>query len=179
VCAVLAYSAFQALDVATSSPRFPITHKPTYFGTYQFIIGSGNVLQNGTAYSYVVLNATSLKAGDRFGVYPALNAALTGKGIDESNFTVWVTYLGSSFGADPYWINFSVAIPALGFAANSSQLGVEGTSMRSAAPLPGEGNAQFFSQVSGVVNEYGAFEYFFYVGNSSTPAPQLAHGPPH
>jgi len=60
----------------------PITHQPTYLGNPAFVLGSGNVVQNGTAYSYVRINASAIGSGDFFTVLPALNIGLGG--------TIWM-----------------------------------------------------------------------------------------
>ncbi len=156
----------------------PITHQPTYLGNPVFILGSGNVVQNGTAYSYVSINASSINKGDFFTVLPALNIGL-GDNLDENNLTAGVTYTGSSSGASPYWLNFSVSLSELGTTANLSQLGVTSNFSRTSVALPHFRNAEIFLQISNVVGENNEFELFFYIGNSSTPVPQLEHGPPH
>ena len=157
----------------------PITHSPPFLGYYSFILGSGVVLENGTAYSYVRINASAVKTGDYFLGLPALNVGLAGKDIGEDNFTVEITYVGTAFASSPYWINFSVAIPLLNMRGNSSQMGITGTFSRSTFSLSGFDGAKLFTQVSNVVGENNTFEYFFYIGNSSTPAPLLTHGPVH
>jgi hypothetical protein len=169
------------LAFETYPPRveeiFPVIHSPTFPGKIPYILGSGNVVQNGSAYSYVRINASAIRSGDSFTVLPAINVPLTG--VDESNFTATIIYRGSSFGSSPYRLNFSVVISNFHFTANTSQNGIAGNFTRSAFPLPTQNGAEFFSQISNVVNAYDEFEYFFYVGNSSTPAPQLSHGPVH
>ena len=157
----------------------PITHAPPFLGNYTFILGSGTVLENGTAYSYVRINASAVKTGDSFLGLPALNVGLAGKGVREDNFTVEITYVGSAFASSPYWINFSVTIPLLNMHGNSSQMGIAGTFLRSTFSLSGFNGAELFTQISNVVGENNEFEYFFYIGNSSTPVPQLTHGPVH
>jgi hypothetical protein len=157
--------------------KAPITHKPTYLGSYPFILGSGNLLQNGTAYSYVRINASAIEDGDSFVAHPALNVGLAGSGVDEDNFTVKITYHGSAYGSSPYWINFSSFVPLFNTSANSSQIGIEGSYSRTSFPLPGLKGVEYFVQVSNVVGENNEFEYFFYIGNSSTPIPELTHGP--
>ncbi|MCL4519359.1 MAG: hypothetical protein M1587_09195 [Thaumarchaeota archaeon] len=168
-----------AIDTHSVSLQKPIVHTPTFLGNHRFILGSGNVIQNGSAYSYVWINASALQPGESFVAYPALNVGLVGKAIDESNFSVAITYEGSTFGSDPYWLNFSVSIPSLTTRINSSQIGIEGTFARTSYPIQGFKGALFYTQISNVVGESNEFEYFFYVGNSSTPIPQLAHGPVH
>jgi hypothetical protein len=159
----------------------PITHKPAYLGSHNFILGSGNVLENGTAYSYIVLNASAISKGDTFVVLPALNVGLSGRGIDENNLTMVVVFSGSSFGEYPYWINFSNYIPSLNLHANFSQAGIEGTFVRSNKTIftSPPTRVLLFNQISNVVGESNEFEYFFYIGNSTTPPPQLTHGPVH
>ena len=160
-------------------PSAPITHAPTFIGSYPFILGSGNVIQNGSAYSYVWINASALKRGDSFTALPALNVKLERNGINENNFTVKVVYFGSDYGSSPYWLNFSVVIPILNIWTNSSQIGFEGNFSRSSTLLSGFSGVQLFSQISNVVGENNEFEYFFYVGNSSTPVPLLTHASVH
>jgi len=155
----------------------PITHSPTYLGNESYILGGKNLFQNGTAYSYVWINATALKAGDSFAGYPALNLGFKGNGINENNLTAIITYTGSTFGSSPYWINFSVQIPILHLWVNSSQIGFADNFSRSSEAIKGMGYAEFFTQMSIVVNSNNEFEYFFYIGNSTTPTPKLAHGP--
>lgn len=157
--------------------KAPITHAPTFLGSYPFILGYGNLLQNGTVYSYVWINASAIRSGDSFTAFPVLNVGLRGNGIDENNFTVQIIYFGSAFGLSPYWLNFSVLIPALHMTANSSQIGFSGPFSRSSYSILGSNGAEFFSQISNVVNSYNEFEYFFYIGNSTTPMPKLTHGP--
>jgi hypothetical protein len=159
----------------STAPFSPTTHTPTFLGSYPFILGSGNVLQNGIAYSYVWINASAIKRGDSFTVFPALNVELQGKGINQNNFTAEVIYLGSVYESSPYWLNFSVVIKSLNFSTNPSQAGIGGT-YRSSASLPGLSGVEFFSQISNVVGESGEFEYFFYIGNPNTPIPTLTHG---
>ncbi len=155
----------------------PITHTPTFLGSYTFILGGKNLFQNGTAYSYVWINASAIERGDIFTAFPALNVGLLGKGINENNFTVEIIYFGSTFGSSPYWLNFSVLIPVLHLSTNSSQIGFSGNFSRSNISIPDSNGAEFFSQISNVVNSYDEFEFFFYIGNSTTPVPALAHGP--
>ncbi len=162
-----------------SASSTPITHAPTFFGSYPFILGSGNVIQNGSAYSYVWINASALKRGDSFTTLPALNVDLKGSGINENNFTVKIIYFGSAYGTSPYWLNFSVLISILNMRINSSQIGFEGDFSRSSTSLSGLSAVQFFSQISNVVGENNEFEYFFYIGNASTPVPLLTHAPVH
>jgi hypothetical protein len=157
----------------------PVVHEPPYLGNYSFIVGSGTLLQNGSAYSYVRINASALQSGQNFLALPALNIGLVGKGVNEHNFTIDVTYTGSVFPSSPYWINFSLAIPELQARYNTSQMGVAATFNRSSFSIPDLNGAQLFAQVSSVVGEYNEFEYFYYIGNSSTPVPVLAHGPVH
>jgi hypothetical protein len=154
---------------------FPVIHSPTFPGKILYILGSGNVVQNGSAYSYVRINASAIRSGDSFTVFPAINVPLTG--VNEINFTATITYRGSSLGSSPYWLNFSVIITNFHFTANTSQNGIAENFTRSAFPLPSQNGAEYFSQISNVVNAYNEFEYFFYIGNSSTPSPQLTHGP--
>jgi hypothetical protein len=162
----------------TVSINSPIIHTPTFAGTYSFILGSGNVVENGTAYSYVRINASDIKKGDSFTAYPALNLGIRASGVDDNNFTVNVVFLGSEAGSYPYWLNFSVLIPSSGVTANLSQIGFS-TFTRKSTELANLGGVWFFSQISDVVNEANEFEYFFYIGNSSTPIPVLTHGPVH
>lgn len=78
--------------------HLPIVHMPTYLGSYPFILGSGNLLENGSAYSYVWINASALKVGDSFVVLPALNIGLVVPSeIHENNFTLRVVYTGSPY----------------------------------------------------------------------------------
>ena len=157
----------------------PITHTPSYLGIHSFILGSGNVVQNG-AYSYVWINASELKEGDSFFVYPALNIGLIGPDIDQSNFTLEVIYFGSMYGASPYWLNFSIIIPPSGIRFNSSQIGIQGgLHPRTGVSLPDFRGAELFTQISNVVETSNQFEFFSYIGNSSTPSPQLTHTPVH
>ncbi|MDG6924312.1 MAG: hypothetical protein JRN67_13600, partial [Nitrososphaerota archaeon] len=79
--------------------------------------------------------------------------------------------------AYPYWINFSIDIPVLDTRLYSSH--IEGNFSRYSTSLPGFEGALFFSQISNVVGESSEFEFFFYIGNASTPLPQLTHGPVH
>jgi hypothetical protein len=174
-----AYGIFLTQEEQVVVLTAPITHQPTYLGNPVFILGSGNVVQNWTAFSYVRINASAIYKDDFFTVLPALNIGLRGDNLNENNLTVEVTYMGSIFGASPYWINFSVALPELGTGADLSQLGVAGNFSRTSVALPHFSDAEFFLQVSNVVGENDEFELFFYIGNSSTPVPQLAHGPPH
>jgi hypothetical protein len=167
------------LNVQVVEISNPITHTPTFLGSYPFILGGGNLLQNGTAYSYVRINASALKRGDSFAAFPALNVGLEGKGINENNFTVEIIYVGSLFGSSPDWLNFSVMIPVLRMSVNSSQIGISGSFSRSNVSVPGSNGAEFFVQISNVVNSYNEFEYFFYIGNSTIPIPKLTHGPVH
>jgi hypothetical protein len=153
----------------------PLTHTPAYLGNPQYILGSGYVVQNSSAYSYMRINASAINYGDNFTVYPAINVPLFG--VNENNLTATIIYRGSSFGSSPYWLNFSVIIPAFHFSANSSQRGIASNFTRSAFPL--QNQEVFFSQISNVVNSNNEFEYFFYIGNSSTPSPQLTHGLVH
>ncbi|MDA4129605.1 MAG: hypothetical protein OK457_02430 [Thaumarchaeota archaeon] len=158
--------------------QLPITHSPTFLGNYPFILGSGNVQQNGSAYSYIWINASAIKSGDNITVFPAINVDL--RGINENNFTAKITYLGSRFGSTPYWINFSFSIPVLNISTKSSQLGISSNFTRTSVSFGSTQNgAEFFTQISAVVNAPDEFECFFYVGNSSTLAPHLAHGPVH
>ncbi|MDG6996470.1 MAG: hypothetical protein JRN52_11155 [Nitrososphaerota archaeon] len=166
-----------APNTHTAPLSVPITHKPVFQGNYPFILGSGNVMQNGSAYSYVWINASALEEGDSFVAFPALNVGLKGNGLDENNFAVNITYTGSEYGAYPYWINFSIYIPVLNARLYSSY--IEGNFSRSSGSLPGFEGALFFSQISNVVGDSSEFEFFFYIGNSSTPLPQLTHGPVH
>ena len=175
---VIAFIVLLPMTVSYPPPggeALPVTHSPTFLGTYPYILGSGNVIQNGTAYSYVRINASAIKYGDSFTVLPAINVPLTG--VNESNFTATIIYRGSSYGSSPFWINFSVALSPLHFTVNTSQGGIAQNFSRSGFPLPSQNGAEFFSQISNVVNAYNEFEYFFYVGNSTTPPPQLTHGP--
>jgi hypothetical protein len=160
-------------------PNTPITHTPSFLGNYPFILGGKNLLQNGTAYSYVWINASAIERGDSFTAFPALNVGLQGKGINENNFTVKILYAGTSFGSPLYWLNFSIYIPVLRITVNSSQLGFSGVFPRSGVSLAGLNGAEFFTQISNVVNSNDEFEYFFYIGNATTPVPDLAHGPVH
>lgn len=176
---VLLVESQSALETHSVSLKEPIVHAPTFLGNYQFILGSGNVMQNGSAYSYVWINASALQPGESFVAYPALNVGLAGKGIDGNNFSVTITYEGSIYGSYPYWLNFSVSLPLLTIRINSSQIGIDGTFARTSYPIPGFKGALFYTHISNVVGESNEFEYFFYVGNSSTPFPQLAHGPVH
>jgi len=134
-------------------------------------------MQNGTAYSYVWINASAIRNGDSFTAFPALNVGLEGGGINESNFTVKITFLGSGYGSSRYWLNFSIFIPILRVSVNSSQIGISSTNSRSSTSLLGSNSVEFFTQISNVVNSNNEFEYFFYIGNATTPAPSLAHGP--
>jgi hypothetical protein len=174
-----AYGLYLTQEKQVVALTAPITHQPTYLANPVFILGSGNVVQNRTAYSYVRINASAIYKADFFTVLPALNIGLKGGSLNENNLTAEVTYTGSSFGASPYWINFSVSLPELGTVANLSQLGVAGNFSRTFVSLPHFGNAEFFLQVSNVVGENNEYELFFYIGNSTIPVPQLAHGPPH
>jgi hypothetical protein len=176
---LVAYGLYLTQDEQVVASSAPITHQPTYLGNPVFILGSGNVVQNGTAYSYVRINASAIVKGDFFIVLPALNIGLRGDNLNENNLTAEITYTGSIFGASPYWINFSVALPELGTEASLSQLGVAGNFSRTSFNLPHFENDEFFLQISNVVGENDEFELFFYIGNSSTPVPQLVHGPPH
>jgi hypothetical protein len=157
----------------------PITHSPTFLGSYSFVLGGKNLFQNDTAYSYVWINASAIRRGDSFTVFPALNVGLKGQGMNENNFTVKIVYSGSNFGSSPYWLNFSVFISAPRMNVNSSQLGFSSTLARSNVSVPGSNGAEFFTQISDVVNSYDEFEYFFYIGNVTTPVPDLTHGPVH
>jgi hypothetical protein len=156
-----------------------IIHTPTFLGGYPFILGSGNVMENGTAYSYVRINASAIMKGDSFLAYPDLNVGIAGGGVNDNNLSVQITYFGSDYGTTPYWINFSSSIQSLNLVANSSQMGIEGTFARSEFPISGLNGVEYFVQVSNVVGESNEFEYFFYIGNASTPVPVLSHGPPH
>ncbi len=159
---------------------YPIIHKPTFFGNYSFILGSGVVVENRSAYSYVWINASSLRSGDSFIALPALYVGLVGTNLNENSFTIKVLFTGSNYGALKYWINFSSSIPPLGSWANLSQIGFSSFARTNASLSGFKGAALFFSQISNVVGEGDSeFEYFFYVGNSSTPVPILAHGPVH
>jgi hypothetical protein len=161
-----------------SAVSLPIIHSPTFLGEYPYILGSGNVVQNGSAYSYVRINASAIRYGDSFTVFPAINVPLWG--IDEGNFTTTIIYRGSSFGSSLFWLNFSAVLSIFDFSANTSQSGISANFTRSAFLLPvSQKGAEFFSQISNVVNSNDEFEYFFYIGNSSIPSPQLSHGPVH
>jgi hypothetical protein len=154
----------------------PVTHEPTFQGKHPFILGSGNVFQNGTAYSYVWINASAIKKGTNFTVFPAINVPL--RNTEENNLKATITYWGSTFGSSPYWINFSIVISLLHFSANFSQPNISQNFSRSEFPLDSsQQGAEIFIQISSVVNSFDQFEFFFYVGDSSTPAPELAHGP--
>ena len=156
----------------------PVTHEPTFLGKYSFILGSGNVVQNGSAYAYVWINASAIKKGANFTAFPAINVPL--HNIEENNLTAAITYGGSTFGSSPYWINFSIVISLLNFSANFSQPNISQNFSRSVFPLSSaQQGAEIFIQISSVVNSFDQFEFFFYVGNSSTPVPELAHGPVH
>ena len=96
----------------------PITHQPTYLGNPVFILGSGNVVQNGTAYSYVRINASAITKGDVFTALPTLNVGLKGVGIDDDNFTSGITFTGSAYGTFPYWLNFTMSLPQLNMNAS-------------------------------------------------------------
>ncbi|MFI5421928.1 MAG: hypothetical protein ACHQ1H_13245, partial [Nitrososphaerales archaeon] len=100
----------------------PVTHEPTFLGKHPFILGSGNVFQNGSAYSYVWINASAIKKGANFTVFPAINIPLYD--TDENNLTATITYEGTTFGSSPYWINFSIVISLLHFSANFSQTNI-------------------------------------------------------
>jgi hypothetical protein len=158
----------------------PITHKPTYIGAYPFIIGSGVLFQAGFAYSYVVINSSMIRRGDSFLALPALNALVEGGPgiVDNNNFTVQVHYYGSNY-PSTLWINFSIVIPQLGVWTNSSQKGIGGEGARSSAQFGVADKVDIFSQIAPVINEYMEFEFYFYVGNSSTPVPTLTLGPPN
>src|SRR5579871_6324434 len=93
-------------SIVRENVNLPITHAPTFLGEHSFILGSNNVRENGTAYSYVWINASAIKPGDNFAVFPAINVPLPG--IEENNLTALVVFRGSYFGASPYWINFSI-----------------------------------------------------------------------
>jgi len=173
---IIGLVAFVALEnyyaIRATPLESPIAHEPPITGSYPFVLGSGNVFQNDSAYSYVRLNSTSLYPGVSFMTLPSLNVGISG--VDLSNLTAIMTYTGSSFGANPYWINFSIALPELGVSMMTShQLNFFARS--NATILK---NVDFFTQVSNVVgvgNE--EFEFFFYMGSSSTPVPVLTHGP--
>jgi hypothetical protein len=172
--AVLLIEEDQVVELAA-----PITHQPTYLGNPSFLLGSGNVMQNGTAYSYVRINATAIVAGDTFVVFPALDVGLKGASVNENNLTAKVTYTGLGFGTSPYWINFSVSLSQLSTRANLSRSGISSNFSRSSFALTHFSGAELFLQLSSVVGETNEFELFFYIGNVSTPVPQLAQGPPH
>src|SRR5579872_666488 len=142
LAAIAVLAGIIVLEISTSSEVLPITHTPTFIGNPVYILGSGSVVQNGSAYSYVRINASAISYGDSFTVYPAINVPLTE--VKENNLTATIIYRGSSFGSSPYWLNFSAMIPVIHFSANSSQSGISSNFMRSAFPL--QNNALFFSQ---------------------------------
>jgi len=170
----LSFSGYQIVKL-----NDPITHTPSFLGNYSFILGGKNLLQNGSAYSYVWINASAIERGDSFTAFPALNVGIQGNGINENNFTVKILYSGTSFGTSPYWLNFSIFIPDQKITINSSQLGFSGSFSRSNFSVPGSNGAEFFTQISNVVNSNDEFEFFFYIGNATTPVPDLTHGPVH
>lgn len=65
------------------------------------MLGSGVMLQNNTAYSYVRINASAIAivTSDVFTGLPALNVGQEGRNVNENNLTVEITYTGSTFGS--------------------------------------------------------------------------------
>ena len=169
----------QDSTLRTGSLELPIVHKPPYVGNYPFLVGSGVATQMGYVYSYVVINSTEIRRGDSFLALPSLNALIGGGPgiVDNSNFTAKVVYYGSNYPSN-LWINFSIVVPSLGVWANSSQRGIGGEGARSSAELGESGGVDIFSQIAPVLEENSEFEFYFYVGNSSTPIPTLTVGPP-
>jgi len=153
----------------------PIQPNPPFVGTYSFIVHSGVLDQNGYAYSYVAIDSNSIRQGDSFLGLPALNVAIESGGVRVNNLTMTVSFTGSP-NAVP-WINFSIVISKPKLDWNFSHLGIGG--QRSSTSIDNLGkNAEIFAQTSPVINENSWFEFYYYIGNSSTPAPALTSGPP-
>ena len=161
--------------IRVTSLASPIEHDPPFLGSHSFIVHYGVLVQDGYAYSYVVIDSTTLRDGDFFVALPSLNVGLAGDYVYENNLTMRVVFHGSP-SAVP-WINFSLSIPTLKFDWNYSHLGKGGD--RSSLSIDGlGGRAEVFAQTAYVVDVGSWFEFYFYIGNSSTPAPSLTQGPP-
>ena len=153
----------------------PIEHDPPFLGNYGFIVHSGILAQGGYAYSYVVIDSNSIHSGDSFLALPALNVELRGDGLNDQNLTMSIFYSGSPNTVP--WINFTLKIPKLNVDWGFAHYGKGGE--RSYTSVNNLGNrAELFAQTSVVVDTNSWFEFYYYIGNSSTPAPVLSTGPP-
>lgn len=168
VIAVLAGS----IAVVASQPMSPVarawtplTYANPVLGQYPFVRDSGSVSANGFAYTYVVLDTSTITTGDHFVFLPSLNSPPR---APTTVLNITITFQGQTHTQSASGFYYKINIPSYNQTLGLGQFSDPRTVGTSTDSL-GNTGLTMFTQARWTDSQ--TVKLYCYVGSSNTPLP--------